>query len=227
MKNNKGLFFVLAITASILLLIYFQPFTTNKHQTQQPGQQQEKQKQPEQSISAPLPTALKPLPSPPSRATIKPLKPGQLSLQGNDIEPEDDAEISAWQVNKQALARVPTTFADTPYQTISFNDSLHAEISVGDTVSLPLPDGSTVEVTVTKERLEKNGDYTFEGNIEQNNHSYPVVITQGAGGTFGSIATNDNTYSITTVDGVGVIYQNPPLPPSHDDDFLIVPKINQ
>ncbi|WDE14207.1 hypothetical protein [Thalassomonas haliotis] len=222
MKNNKGLFFASAVTASVLLLIYFQPFTGNMHRNQDSAEQQNLGGDNKTS----LPTALKPLPSPPSRATVKPLKPQLLSL-AEDVAPEDEAETSAWRLNEQPLDTVPTSFAGTPYQTVSFNSSLQAQISVGDTVSLPLPDGSTVEVRVTKEGLESNGDYTFEGNIEQNNHSFPVVITQGANGTFGSIATSDNTYSITTLDGVGVIYQNPPLPPSHDDDFLVVPKLAQ
>ena len=144
--------------------------------------------------------------------------------------------LSAWQVNNNKVLSNSNTnttqaksltnvLATTPHQTISFNDSMQQDISIGDTISLPLPDGSSVDVTVTQERLELNGDYTWEGSIKQNNQHYPVVITQGVNGTFGSIATNENTFTITTIDDVGVIYQNPPLPDTHGDDYLIVPQI--
>ncbi|WDE07918.1 hypothetical protein SG34_014125 [Thalassomonas viridans] len=221
MQINKRLLLVVVVIAGVLLWRYFHLQPVDNQQARQAGKQ-EPAANADNTLRQPTLTAL---PAPAPKANIKPLKPALIELQDDGTELDDKTQTSPWQVSKQALDRVPETFANTSYQTISFNENLQQDISVGDTVSLPLPDGTSVEVTVTKEGLEKNGDYTFEGNIAQNNHSYPVVITQGAGGTFGSIATSDNTYSITTVDGVGVIYQNPPLPPSHDDDFLIVPKI--
>lgn len=221
MKISKGQILIIASAASLLLWFYFQGLSADKEQADQSGQPP---RGGQTAANPPQPT-LAPLPAPAPKSAIKPLSGELLTLQGDESGLDDEMPSSPWQVSNRELEKVPQAFAETNYQTVSFNNSLQQDISIGDTLSLPLPDGSTVEVTVTKESLEKNGDYTFEGNIEQNNHSYPVVITQGAGGTFGSIATSDNTYSITTVDGVGVIYKNPPLPPSHEDDFLIVPKI--
>lgn len=133
--------------------------------------------------------------------------------------------LSPWQATSQnnALA-LEQQIATDEYQTVDFNPTMYLDIGEGDDIEISLPGGETLVVTVTGESLNDNGDFTWQGQLSQSGQQFPVVMTQGQFGTFGSIATEQGTYTVTTTKtGVGVIYKNPPLPEGHGDDFLEVP----
>ncbi len=134
----------------------------------------------------------------------------------------DLSSEAPWALDERMqLPRHPESFQNTEYQTVTFDPEMETKVGIGDQISLPITPDRQVDVVVTEEDVNSNGDYVWGGTIIDGGNSYPVVVTQGEHGTYGLIATENDTYTITTVDGQGVIYKNPPLPETHEDDFLI------
>lgn len=146
-----------------------------------------------------------------------------LTLRNLDLS---DGELmqSAWQVSNNNVEGLEQQIAVEEYKTVEFNQTMYLDIGKGDDITLELPTGESLVVSVTSEQLNDNGDFTWQGEVTQDGQTFPVVMTQGEFGTYGSIATKEGTFTVTTTaQGVGVIYKNPPLPHTHQDDFLEVP----
>ncbi|GGA66092.1 hypothetical protein GCM10011369_04510 [Neiella marina] len=167
---------------------------------------------------------------------LAPLAPAETVKPIQLIDPQDtavlevseqnlDTDTQPWQAHDNYDIAIPDEIAAAPsFQLVTITPAMESEISIGDVIELPLSEaGEVITVEVTAETLHENGDYSWQGKTIDGNQSYPVIVTQGPNGTFGSIATADGTYTLTTVDGKGVVYKNPPLPDTHDDDFLIPP----
>ncbi|MBD1390377.1 hypothetical protein IC617_13120 [Neiella sp. HB171785] len=167
---------------------------------------------------------------------LAPLEPATTVKPIQLIDPQDataletsaqalDSVAQPWQAHDNYDIAIPDEIAAAPsFQLVTISSSMESEISIGDVIELPLSEaGEVITVEVTSETLNDNGDYSWQGQTVGGDHSYPVIVTQGPNGTYGSIATEDGTYTLTTVDGEGVVYKNPPLPETHDDDFLVPP----
>lgn len=95
----------------------------------------------------------------------------------------------------------------------------------GEQLTLPLPDGDSIQVTVAKSTRLENGDYSWSGHLDGND--YPVVMTYGAGLAFATITTPKGSYSLEARDGNGWVYKNPAeveLTQPGRNDYLEVPE---
>ncbi|MGL4250270.1 MAG: hypothetical protein ACRCR1_06410 [Aeromonas sp.] len=116
----------------------------------------------------------------------------------------------------------PGEAVEQPLAIVLQGDALgHAQ--VGDSVTLPLPDGSTLEARVTKVILQQGGRRNWQGEIQVDGGSFPVNFTLGGQATFGFIGTPQGSYSVETMGGKGWVYKNPPLDLGHGGSDALTP----
>nr|WP_324257778.1 hypothetical protein [Cellvibrio fontiphilus] len=97
----------------------------------------------------------------------------------------------------------------------------------GERLTLPLPDGDSIQVTVAKSTRLENGDYSWSGHLEGDSNEYPVVMTYGTGLAFATITTPKGAYSLEAREGSGWVYKNPAeveLTQPGKNDYLEVPE---
>jgi hypothetical protein len=166
-------------------------------------------------------TPLAAMPAPvlkPAPVTV-PVKPDRLREDGcQQLEtPWQAAEVDA----DFPLAE-PGEGAEQP-QPIALQGGELGQAQVGDSVTLPLPDGSTLEARVTKVELQRGGERNWQGEIRVDGDSYPVNFTVGKQATFGFIGTPQGSYSVETLGGKGWVYKNPPLDRGHGGSDALIP----
>lgn len=108
-------------------------------------------------------------------------------------------------------------------QPIALQGSGLGRAQVGDSVTLPLPDGSTLVARVTKVQLQRGGERNWQGEVRIDGDSYPVNFTVGKQATFGFIGTPQGSYSVETLGGKGWVYKNPPLDRGHGGTDGLIP----
>jgi hypothetical protein len=116
----------------------------------------------------------------------------------------------------------PGEGAEQP-QSIALQGGELGQAQVGDSVTLPLPDGSTLEARVTRVELQRGGERNWQGEIRVDGDSYPVNFTVGKQATFGFIGTPQGSYSVETLGGKGWVYKNPPLDRGHGGSDALIP----
>lgn len=114
-------------------------------------------------------------------------------------------------------------FAVEQYKTVTFNQTMYLDVGVGEKVLLTLPCRTNLEIDVVARQLKNNGDFSWQGVVYQNGQRYPVEMTQGDLGTFGSIVTHNASYTVTTTaTGVGVVYKNLVQPIRYNEQYARV-----
>jgi hypothetical protein len=102
---------------------------------------------------------------------------------------------SAWQADLDAPAP-PTRFSNkgispTP---LKLKKQTIARASVGDTLSLPIPQtNQDYEMSIQQVGEHQNGDKTLKGHLT-NQPEYTVVVTQGSSATYATINTPDGSF---------------------------------
>ncbi len=92
-------------------------------------------------------------------------------------------------------------------------------VAAGDTVAFSLPEGLNVEVTVVSIKENSMGGYSWKGYLKGHNDDYPVIYTQGATSSFAAITTENGSYTMEAVNGLGWIYKNPSMIALRTRDF--------
>lgn len=146
-------------------------------------------------------------------------KPGRLREDGSQ---QLDAPWQAVEVDADFPLAEPGEGVEQP-QPIALQGGELGQAQVGDRVTLPLPDGSTLEARVTKVALQRGGERNWQGEIRVDGDSYPVNFTVGKQATFGFIGTPQGSYSVETLGGKGWVYKNPPLDRGHGGSDALIP----
>ena len=146
-------------------------------------------------------------------------KPGRLREDGSQ---QLDAPWQAAEVDADFPLAEPGEGAEQP-QPIALQGGELGQAQVGDSVTLPLPDGSTLEARVTRVELQRGGERNWQGEIRVDGDSYPVNFTVGKQATFGFIGTPQGSYSVETLGGKGWVYKNPPLDLGHGGSDALFP----
>lgn len=92
-------------------------------------------------------------------------------------------------------------------------------VAAGDTVAFALPEGVNVEVTVVGSKENNMGGHSWQGYLKGHNDDYPVIYTQGATSSFATITTENGSYTMEAVNGLGWIYKNPSMIALNTSDF--------
>ncbi len=188
-----------------------------------------------QSESAAKSSTDKTLPDLPQVTLSQPLSMIPIQASAKLVQPQGVAskasQLSLWKLSQDdRRVQLDESIELNPHLLVDVDTNLALKLDKGKILEFELPGDKNIQVEITEERLESNGDYTMIGKVlNEGGNDYPVVLTQSDKGTYGSIATGTDTYTLTTVEGQGVIYLNPDLPDSDDDDFLVppVPKVDQ
>lgn len=146
-------------------------------------------------------------------------KPGRLREDGSQ---QLDAPWQAAEVDADFPLAEPGEGVEQP-QPIALQCGELGQAQVGDSVTLPLPDGSTLEARVTRVELQRGGERNWQGEIRVDGDSYPVNFTVGKQATFGFIGTPQGSYSVETLGGKGWVYKNPPLDLDHGGSDALIP----
>lgn len=173
--------------------------------------------------SAPLaeltPLAAMPVPALKPAPVTPPAKPDRLREDGSQ---QLETPWQAAEVDADFPLAEPGDAVEQP-QPIALQGSDLERAQVGDSVALPLPDGSTLQARVTKVELQRGGERNWQGEIRVDGDSYPVNFTVGKQATFGFIGTPQGSYSVETLGGKGWVYKNPPLDLGHGGDDALIP----
>lgn len=173
--------------------------------------------------SAPLveltPLAAMPAPELKPAPVTPPAKPDRLREDGSQ---QLETPWQAAEVDADFPLAEPGDAVEQP-QPIALQGSDLERAQVGDSVALPLPDGSTLQARVTKVELQRGGERNWQGEIRVDGDSYPVNFTVGKQATFGFIGTPQGSYSVETLGGKGWVYKNPPLDLGHGGDDALIP----
>lgn len=78
----------------------------------------------------------------------------------------------------------------------------------GDRLTVPLPEGRSLAVTVEEATRLPNGDYSWRGNVDGEGDDFPVIFTMGKNSAFATITSWDGSYTMESVGGVGWLYRN-------------------
>lgn len=78
---------------------------------------------------------------------------------------------------------------------INVNSKVKA-LSANSSLILPLPDGNTIELTITKKQQAQNGDILLNAKFGENDQG-SAVITLGKDVTFANISSPDHSYTIS------------------------------
>ena len=148
-----------------------------------------------------------------------PAKPDRLREDGSQ---QLETPWQAAEVDADFPLAEPGDAVEQP-QPIALQGSDLERAQVGDSVALPLPDGSTLQARVTKVELQRGGERNWQGEIRVDGDSYPVNFTVGKQATFGFIGTPQGSYSVETLGGKGWVYKNPPLDLGHGGDDALIP----
>jgi hypothetical protein len=148
-----------------------------------------------------------------------PVKPDRLREDGSQ---QLETPWQAAEVDADFPLAEPGEGAEQP-QPIALQGGELGQAQVGDSVTLPLPDGSTLEARVTKVELQRGGERNWQGEIRVDGDSYPVNFTVGKQATFGFIGTPQGSYSVETLGGKGWVYKNPPLDRGHGGSDALIP----
>ncbi|MCX7134003.1 hypothetical protein [Aeromonas sp.] len=148
-----------------------------------------------------------------------PVKPDRLREDGSQ---QLETPWQAAEVDADFPLAEPGEGAEQP-QPIALQGGELGLAQVGDSVTLPLPDGSTLEARVTKVELQRGGERNWQGEIRVDGDSYPVNFTVGKQATFGFIGTPQGSYSVETLGGKGWVYKNPPLDRGHGGSDALIP----
>ncbi|MFZ4550179.1 MAG: reprolysin-like metallopeptidase [Aquabacterium sp.] len=84
---------------------------------------------------------------------------------------------------------------------ISGNFASIAQLPEGSEISLPLPNGKTEVVVVTKSKADEQGFYQVSGVSRQDGNTYPSLITVSKDAVFGTVLTAQGEYQIVTRNG--------------------------
>lgn len=148
-----------------------------------------------------------------------PAKPDRLREDGSQ---QLETPWQAAEVDADFPLAEPGEGAEQP-QSIALQGGELGQAQVGDSVTLPLPDGSTLEARVTRVELQRGGERNWQGEIRVDGDSYPVNFTVGKQATFGFIGTPQGSYSVETLGGKGWVYKNPPLDRGHGGSDALIP----
>ncbi|MGL4250273.1 MAG: hypothetical protein ACRCR1_06430 [Aeromonas sp.] len=162
-------------------------------------------------VALPVPEVKQPVSDPASAERLN--ENGGLVIESPWQEAEVDADFP--------LAE-PSAAAEQPLAIVLQDDAL-ANAHVGDSVSLPLPDSSTLQAKVTQVELQQGGKRNWQGEIQVDGSSYPVNFTVDKKATFGFIGTPQGSYTVETLGGKGWVYKNPPLDLGHGGDDGMIP----
>ncbi|WP_421197232.1 hypothetical protein [Aeromonas enteropelogenes] len=168
-------------------------------------------------LAEPVASAALPVPE------LKPMpvaeKPGRLGAQGGY---ELDEPWQAAEVDADFPLAEPGEGVEQ-LQPIALQGDELGRAQIGDSVTLPLPDGSTLKARVTKVQLQRGGERNWQGEVQIDGGRYPVNFTVGKQATFGFIGTPQGSYSVETLGGKGWVYKNPPLDRGHGDNDGLIP----
>lgn len=78
----------------------------------------------------------------------------------------------------------------------------------GDRLTVPLPEGRSLAVTVEDASRMPNGDYTWRGYVDGEGDDFPVIFTLGKNSAFATITSWEGSYTMESVGGVGWLYRN-------------------
>lgn len=159
-----------------------------------------------------------------AQAVTEPLPPAANSSAAAQV-----AASSPWQLAAadMPMPGMPLAEGVSVYEPVAV-DMENPDFPVpGDQLSLALPGGESVVVTVSSASTLGNGDYSWSGHLQGSGSDYPVVMTYGADAVFASITTPQGSYSLESVNGSGWIYKNPAeveLTQPGKNDYLEVPE---
>lgn len=78
----------------------------------------------------------------------------------------------------------------------------------GDRLTVPLPEGRSLAVTVEEVARLPNGDYSWRGHVDGEGDDFPVIFTVGKNSAFATITSWDGSYTMESVGGLGWLYRN-------------------
>ena len=82
------------------------------------------------------------------------------------------------------------------------------EKTPGDRITIPMPGGESLAVTVEDANRLPNGDYSWRGYVDGEGDDFPVVFTVGKNSAFATITSWEGSYTMESVGGVGWLYKN-------------------
>ena len=139
-------------------------------------------------------------------------------------EPVEQAQnlTQAW-VIASASDESPDLYLDASinvYEAVNLTTQSRANrVVAGDTVAFSLPEGLNIEVMVVSSIENSMGGYSWKGYLKGHNDDYPVIYTQGANSSFAAITTENGSYTMEAVNGLGWIYKNPSMIALNTGDF--------
>ncbi|WP_199609231.1 hypothetical protein [Flocculibacter collagenilyticus] len=123
----------------------------------------------------------------------------------------DKVELVGWQTNSgvsQALLLADRRKYTDEYASISLEEGVSMPL-VGETLSLPLPEGESLLAKVEKTSLNESGESSWTGYNMQNGQRYPVVFTQAENNSYATISSPRGSYILSASNNSGVIYKVP------------------
>ena len=143
------------------------------------------------------------------------------------VSTQAGSNTSPWQLAESEKGQgLPVPESIAIYEPVTLSEQV-ALPQPGDQLQLPLPDGDSVQVTVSRSSHLENGDYSWSGYVDGEGNNYPVVMTYGAGLAFATITTPRGAYSLEARNGSGWVYKNPAeveLTQPGKNDYLEVPE---
>lgn len=112
--------------------------------------------------------------------------------------PEDPLEAPALALNPQV----------SHAEVVRLSEPHLLEKMPGDRLTVPLPEGRSLAVTVEEATRLPNGDYSWRGYVDGEGDDFPVIFTLGKNSAFATITSWEGSYTMESVGGVGWLYRS-------------------
>lgn len=124
----------------------------------------------------------------------------------NNQHPTSQENALTVQLRETVSPPFPPKKGVKPMESVAFDPEQLAQLQIGDTIHLPIIEGTEHTLNITQKTLHANGSVTLRASIANEEESYTSTLTQGKQLSYATIATPNGLFQLEAIEGEGYLY---------------------